>query len=199
MSEAPSHRAVLTHKRLMAAAIRARSRRSLSGLWLFGGLGVALWAAMVLAGPIAFFLVQRLPFDAMFRFGAYLPTLVLATLGLISIGLVAWAYERANRRKVLRDFQRLGIPIENDTTFTLLPDGLRIANPRMTIQPIWEAVDTVERVPDGWAIAFDQLTTFIPADSFADEAAERAFIGALAGRLTPNARARSAAAVALEG
>ena len=199
MSEPVSHSVVLSHKRVMAAAIRSRSRQSLSPWWLFAGLGVALAAAIWLSGTVAFYLVQMLPFEWMFRVGVYLPTLVLAVFGVLAIAFVAGAYDRANRRKQLRDFARLGIPLENEATYSILSEGLRLATARITIQPIWEAVDTVEKVSDGWVIAAEQLTMFVPAESFPDALAERAFIAALAARLTPEARERSPQAVALSG
>ena len=199
MSEPVSHSVVLSHKRVMAAAIRSRSRQAVSPWWLFAGLGVALFAAIWLSGPVAFYLVQRLSFEWMFRVGEYLPTFVLAVFGVLAIAFVAGAYDRANRRKQLREFARLGIPLENEATYTILPEGLRLATARITIQPVWEAVDTVEKVSDGWVIAAEQLTMFVPAESFPDAAAEKTFIAALVAHLTPEARDRSPQACALSG
>ena len=101
----------------------------------------------------------------------------------------------AIRRSYLRNFTRLGIPTEIDALFEILPEGLRLSTERITIFPRWEAIDRIERHRFGWVLSADQLTYLIPHKDFADQDAERAFIGALVEKLTPQARERSKEAV----
>lgn len=199
MSEVAKHRVMLSHKRLMAASFAARNRPQMPFWLLLAGFVVALTSAIWVSGPLSFLLVQQLPFSWMFAFGAFVPTLVMAVLGLLAIGLVAWGFNQANRKKLLRHFERLGIPLEIEGTYEILPDGLSLATERIEIVPTWAAVDTVSRVHDGWVISADQLTFFLPSDSFTDGAAERAFLSTLVEHLTKQARARSPEACRFSG
>lgn len=190
-----AHRATLAHDEVMSAAIASRARRPHSALWYYAGLALALFAASYAAGPLAFMLVQQLPISWMFAVGPYLPTIVLALAGLTGVGLVAWAYLGAARRKLLREFARLGIPLEIEGLYEVLPDGLRLTTERIQIFPRWAAIDTIEPVRHGWALSADQLTFLLPSASFAEEGEERAFLAAIVERLDDAARERSGAAV----
>jgi hypothetical protein len=195
VSEPVSHRAMLSHSQVMAAALESQARRQLSTWWYFSGLGIALAAAMWGAGPLSFLLVQRMPFEWMFAVGIYLPTILMALFGLLGIFLVTWAYSHAVRRKLLREFTRAGIPLEIEGLYEILPEGLRLTTDRIQIFPRWEAVDTIERVGAGWALSADHLTFFLPDESFADEAAQRAFVASILTHMSEPARARSRTAV----
>jgi len=195
VSEPISHRAMLSHSQVMAAALESQARRQLSTWWYFAGVGIALAAAMWASGPLAFLLVQRMPFEWMFAVGIYLPTILMALFGLLGIVLVTWAYSHAVRRKLLREFARAGIPLEIEGLYEILPEGLRLTTDRIQIFPRWEAVDTIERVGAGWTLSADQLTFFLPAESFADEDTQRAFVAAILSHMTEPARARSRKAV----
>ena len=199
MSEPVTHRATLSHSQVMAAALESRARRQLSTGWYLAGLAVALAAAMWASGPLSFWLVQRMSFDWMFAVGIYLPTILMTLIGLLGILLVTWAYSHAVRRKLLREFTRLGIPLEIEGLYEVLPEGLRLTTDRIQIFPKWEAVDTIERVGAGWALSADQLTFFLPDESFADEAGQRAFVAAILAHMTEPARARSGKAVEFAG
>jgi hypothetical protein len=150
-----------------------------------------MWAS----GPLAFLLVQRMPFAWMFAVGIYLPTILMTLFGLLGIVLVTWAYSHAVRRKLLREFARVGIPMEIEGLYEILPEGLRLTTERIQIFPRWEAVDTIERVGAGWTLSADQLTFFLPAASFTDENAQRAFVAAILSHMSEPARARSRKAV----
>ena len=193
-----AHRAVLSHRRVLAAAMAARSR-AVSLHWLSVGLFLGLMAAVWAGHAITFWFVQQLPIAWMFAIGTYLPTLVPALLAFFVMALVGSLQNRAVSRAYLSKFDRLGIPREIDAQFELLPDGLRLSTDRITIFPRWHAVDTVERGSEGWVIYADHLTFLVPHDSFAAEAAERAFVATLVGHLTAEARERSPAAVAFAG
>ena len=173
----------------------ARSR-SVSVPWFSVGLFVGLVAAVWLGHVAAFWLVQQLPLTWMFAIGTELPTVVPALLAYLVVAFVAHAHQGAIRRAVLNSFAVLGIPLEFEARFEVLPEGLRVSTDRITIFPRWAAVDTIECATDGWAISADQLTFFLPSDSFADETAERAFVTALVGHLSAEARGRSAKAIA---
>ena len=168
MDAALAHRALLKHNDVMKASMASRSRPT-SVTWIGLLLGVGLFLAIELGHRFAFWLVQQLPFDAMFAIG----------------------------RAYLRNFPKLGIPAEIDAEFEILPDGLRLTTDRITIFPKWQAIDRVERLDLGWVLSADQLTFLIPRASFADEAAEGTFIAALVDKLSPEARQRSPAAAAL--
>jgi hypothetical protein len=196
MSEPVSHRALLTHPQVMAAAIKAHARARPSP-WIYT---VVLLAALVLAvwagHLLGFQLVQELPFEWMFAVGVYVPTVVPALLAFAGVALAGWFYNALARRTYLRQFKALGIPLEIDALFEILPDELRLTTDRIVIAPKWAAVDTVENGAAGWVISADHLTFLVPHDSFAGKDAERAFVAALVAHLTEAARARSAEAVA---
>lgn len=199
MSEPLVQRVTLSHDEVISAAMASQARRQLSVGWYFAGVVLALFAASWLSGPLAFMLVQQLPISWMFAIGVYLPTILMALLGLAGIGLVSWAYSRAARRKLLREFTRLGIPLEREGVYEILTEGLRLTTDRIEIFPRWEAIDTIERVESGWALSAEQLTFLIPTASFADEREQRAFVGQILARMSETARARSSAAVQFAG
>ena len=194
MSEPVVHRAVLRHRQVLAAAMAARSRPiSLSWLLalLFAGLLLAVWAG----GLFSFWFVQQLPFEWMFALGPYLPTFVTALFAYFVVVLVSWVQNRVMGRAYLRNFTRLGIPLEVEALYEVLPEGLRLTTDRITVIPRWQSIDTVERVKQGWVISADQLTFLLPRESFPDQAAERAVLAAVLERLSESARDRSRAAV----
>ena len=196
MDAALAHRALLKHDEVMQASMASRSR-PISVTWLFVVLAVGLVIALEAGHWFAFWFVQQLPFPAMFAVGTSLPTAIPALFALIVVMVVGSLQNRAIRRAYLRNFPKLGIPTEIEAQFEILPEGLRLTTDRITIFPKWQAIDRVERLALGWVLSADQLTFLIPHASFADEAAERSFIGALAAKLSPEARERSAEAVAL--
>jgi hypothetical protein len=196
MSEPVSHRAQLTHPRVMAAAIKAHARGRPSVriyfVVLLAILVVAVWSGHLLA----FQFVQQMPFEWMFAVGVYMPTLVVALMAVIAASLAGAFYNAIVNRAYLRKFKVLGIPLEIDALYEILPDELRLTTDRIVIAPKWAAVDTVENGAAGWVISADHLTFLVPHDSFADKDAERAFVAALVAHLTEAARERSAEAVA---
>ena len=196
MDAALAHRALLKHDDVMKASMASRSRPT-SVTWIGLLLGVGLFLAIELGHRFAFWLVQQLPFDAMFAIGTSLPTVIPALFALIAVIFVGAIQNWAIRRAYLRNFPKLGIPAEIDAEFEILPDGLRLTTDRITIFPKWQAIDRVERLDLGWVLSADQLTFLIPRASFADEAAEGTFIAALVDKLSPEARQRSPAAAAL--
>ena len=195
MTEPIEHRATLSHRRVIAAAMAARSR-TIPVYWLTAALFVGLLAAVWLGHLVAFRAVQQLPFEWMFAIGTYMPTLIPALLAYLVVALVASVQNRAISRAYLANFTRLGIPQEIEARFEVLPEGLRLTTERITVFPRWSAVDTVERGTDGWVLSADHLTFLLPHDSFADEATARAFVAAIVEHLTEAARERSADAVA---
>ena len=195
MSEPIVHRAVLKHRQVLAAAMAARSR-PLSLYWLVAGLIVGLLLAVEAGHLVAFWLVQQLSFGWMFALGPYLPTFVAALFAYLVVVMVSWVQNRAIGRAYLRNFTRLGIPLEVDALYEVLPDGLRLTTDRSTIIQRWHSIDTVERVPQGWVVSADQLTFLLPRESFTDEAVERAVIAAILEMLSEPALERSRAAAA---
>jgi len=188
------HRVVLKHNEVMAAAMAARSR-PLSLHWLFLLLLVGLVLAVWVGHLFAFWFVQRLPFEWMFAIGTYLPTVIPALFAYFVVVLVAQAQNFALRRAYLSSLTKLDIPLEREGIYEVLPEGLKLTTERITLFPLWHAIDTIERVRQGWAISADQLTFLLPSGSFADEANERAVISAIVGHLPEPARERSGAAV----
>lgn len=194
MSEPLAHRVLLSHERVMTAALGARSRAQPSGVWLTAGLFAALVPAIWLGHRHAFWLVQQLPFDWMFAIGQYLPTIIPALTAWAAVILVLWLYSRACRWSYFRHFKRLGIPMEIEGLYEILPSGLRLTTDRITILLKWASIDTVERSILGSVITADQLTMLIPSGSFEGQIAERAFLAAILAKLSPSARERSAKA-----
>lgn len=191
-----SHRAALTHERVMAASIAAQSRPLPSIWWKILALLAALAIAIWLGHLNAFYLVQAMPFNWMFRLGPYMPIIVPAMLCLAAVLIVEAAFQWIARRAYLKAFDRVAIPRGIDATYEILPEGLKLSTSRITIFPKWEVIDTVEEVGDGWAISADHLTFFIPHDSFPGPETEREFMRALIAPLGELARSRSPFAVA---
>lgn len=196
MNDPVSHRALLSHDRVMAAAIAAKARSMPSRWWYYLALILALSLAIWLGHFAAFMVIQRLPFDWMFAIGRYVPVVVPALVGLCAVIVVDAIFQRLAQRAYLRNFDRLDIPRTIEATFEILPAGLRVTTPRITILPKWATIDTVERVDDGWVISADQLTFLAPHGSFAGPEDERRFVRALVAPLGDAARKRSPMAVA---
>lgn len=196
MDAALAHRALLKHDEVMKASMASRSR-PISVTWLLVVLIVGLAIAVEAGHWFAFWLVEQLPFPVMFAIGTSLPTAIPALFALVVVIFVGSLQNWAVRRAYLRNFPKLGIPTEIDAQFEILPEGLRLTTDRITIFPKWQAIDRVERLAVGWVLSADQLTFLIPRASFADEPAERKFITALVGKLSPEARERSLEAAAL--
>jgi hypothetical protein len=189
------HRAILKHRQVLAASHAARSR-SISLSWLAVALFIGLYLAVWAGGLFAFWFVQRLPFDVMFALGPYLPALTIAVFAYAVVVLTSAVQNRVLHRAYLRNFTRLDIPLEVEALYEILPEGLRLTTDRVVLFPRWHAIDTLERVPQGWVISGDQLTYLLPRASFADEATERALVGAIVEKLNDPARERSPEAVA---
>lgn len=189
-----THRAVLKHRQVLAAALAARSRL-ISLHWLAMGLLLGLLLAVWAGGLFSFWLVQQLSFELMFALGPWLPLTITALFAYFVVVLVSWLQNRAIGRAYLRNFTRLGIPHEVEALYEVLPEGLRLTTDRTMLFPRWHSIDTVERVPQGWVVSADQLTYLLPRESFADEASERALIAAIVEHLSEPARQRSRGAV----
>lgn len=194
--ETVTHRARLTHDRVMAASIAAHSRPLPSVWWKVLALFVALAAAISIGHTTAFSLVQMLPFEWMFTVGPWVPTVVPALFCLAAVLFVDSLFQWNVGRAYLKNFDRIGIPREIDATYDILPEGLRLTTPRVTIFPKWGTIDTIEDVGDGWAISADHQTFFLPRDSFGGVEDERRFLRALVAHLGDLARSRSPFAIA---
>ena len=196
MSERVSHRQLLKHKQVMAAAVAAQSRALPSTWWYSVGVMLGLCLAIWLGGILSFWLVQRLPFAWMFAIGVALTTVIPAFLGLLAVALSATLYHAVSRRAYLRHLERLDVPLEIEATYEILPEGFRLTTNRIEIFPRWESVDTVERGNDGWIVSADQLTFLITYASFDSELEQRSFIAAFVAHMTEDARKRSGDAMA---
>lgn len=190
MSEGPAVTARMTHRRMMAASMRAHAARNTSTLWLLCSVVVVLLAAIWLSGPIAFLLVQSLPAEWMFTLGPALPTLVMWVLGLGATALLLLFYLKRQSARVERQFAALGIPLEFDVTHRVLPEGFRATSDRMDILASWQSVTAVNRHGNDWVLRADQLTFVIPGEVLEGDQ-RSAFLYALGSYLTPSALARS--------
>jgi hypothetical protein len=191
-----SQRVRLSHTRVMAASIAARSRPVPSYGWYLVAL-LAVMALTLRAGDmLVFWFVQQLPFEWMFAIGTYLPVVLPTLLLVFGVVVVSIFYDRLVRKSYLRQMRRLDIPLEIDALYEIVPEGLRLITERIEIFPKWHAVDTVSQVADGWVVSADQLTVLIPSESFADLAEERRFMEELLAHVPSETRTRSAQAVA---
>jgi len=84
-----------------------------------------------------------------------------------------------------------GAPTAADCEWTIDEDGLVTRSARGDSTTRWEAISEVFRADSYWIVLADLSANTIPRRAFADETAERAFIGALLDRLPKLARARS--------
>ena len=190
MSEGPTVTARMTHRRMMAASMRAHAARNTSTFWLLCSVVAVLLAAIWLSGPIAFLLVQSLPAEWMFTLGPALPSLVMWVLGLSGTALVLLFHVKRQRARVERHFAALRIPLEFDVTHSVLPEGFRATSDRMHVLATWQSVTALNRHGKDWVLQADQLTFVIPAEALEGDQ-RSAFLCALASYLTPAALARS--------
>jgi hypothetical protein len=186
---------VLKHQEVMAAAIASSSRVKGGGTWFTLALFAALYVAIWLGGPLAFWGVQQLPFELMFAIGPWLPGLVTTALCLVAVKLALDFEQRRAEHVYLRRLAAIGSPLERAATYEVTPDALVLTTERMVLAPRWHAIDTVERGADGWVLSADQLHFLIPFAAFAAEDAQRPLLAAITARMTPEARARSREAV----
>lgn len=185
----------LRHAEVIEAALASRSRGQghplLGSAILFALLVAAIW----LGHLSTFFLVQRLPFEAMFMIGPYLPILLPALLCLFAVGVALRAQQRLAERSYLQHLAAIGAPLERDGSYEVTPDALVLHTERVVLAPRWAAIDTVEKGRKGWVVSADQLHFLIPFEAFPDDEAQRPLLAAITARMTPEARARSREAV----
>ena len=191
----PSVTALIRFDRMNAAAAWRQSRLQVSVWWLAAGAFAVYVVTLTISGPLAFLLVQRLPFDIMFAIGTWIPGMMMWGIGLTLLGLVSWQWLAACRRKQLRYFDHAGIPREAESLYELRPDGLRMVSNGMEIVTAWPSIIAVERFGQDWIASANRLFFLIPCDGFSGKAEERAFIGDMLSRLTDAARARSPEAI----
>lgn len=87
-----------------------------------------------------------------------------------------------------------GAPSTAECEWSLGEDGLVSASTRGNATTHWDAISEVFRADAYWIVLADLSANAIPSRAFADETAERAFIGSLVARLPQLARERSRAA-----
>lgn len=89
-----------------------------------------------------------------------------------------------------------GSPLDADCQWEVTEDGLLTRSARGHSTTRWGAISEVFLADFCWIVLADLSANMIPRRAFADEAAERAFIGAVLARLPVLARERSGDAVA---
>jgi hypothetical protein len=142
--------------------------------------GIFLGTLIVITVPIAFI------------WGGWLvPTWLPVQAAQLILAIVGWGAglslaQRRHRQKFVAGIRRRGTPDRVMAGYTVTDAGLCITTERVQYRIAWEAI--LEIVPS---------TTFlVPHDAFADEADQRAFLGEILARIRPEARARSAEALA---
>lgn len=186
---------LLRHAEVIEAALASRSRGQGNPLVGSAILFALLVAAIWLGHLSAFFLVQSLPFGAMFMLGPYLPLLLPALLCLFAVGIALKIQQRLAERSYLQHLTAIGAPLERDGSYEVTPDALVLHTERLVLAPRWAAIDTVEKGRKGWVVSADQLHFLIPFEAFPDDDAQRPLLAAITARMTPEARARSREAV----
>lgn len=181
----------LAHDEVIAAAMATKGRGRISGWWLYPMLLGANLIGVWQGGLAAFYLVQYLPFETMYRFGGtiviVLPALLCMALSILALAL----FEAIGRRNFLKSMATAGVPMEVDAAYEIHLEGLRLVSDRIDIFPRWQAIDTVAKFGDGWVLQAEQLTFLIPGGSFVDAAGEHEFMRDLRTRLSPEALNRS--------
>ena len=181
----------LAHDQVIAAAMAARGRGRISGWWLYPILLGANLIGVWQGGLAAFYIVQYLPFEAMYRFGGaivvVLPALLCMALSILAMAL----FEAIGRKVFLKSMATAGVPMEIDAVYQILPEGLKLVSDRIEILPRWQAIDTVAKVGESWVLQAEQLTFLIPGDSFADADVERGFMREVRAQLSPETLDRS--------
>ena len=181
----------LAHDQVIAAAMASKGRGRLSGWWLypilFGANLIGVWQG----GLAAFYIVQHLPFETMYRFGGaiviVLPALLCMALSILALAL----FEAIGRRIFLKSMATAGVPMEVDAAYEIHLAGLRLVSDRIDIFPRWHAIDTVTKFGKSWVLQAEQLTFLIPGNSFVDAAEELEFMSDLRARLSAEALDRS--------
>lgn len=191
----PPQQVLLRHSEVMGAALRSSSRVRGGGTW-FTAILLVLLCLAVWAGHLAtFWLVQRLPFAAMFALGPYLPVVIPALFALFCLKLAIDVEQWRAQRAYLSVLAARGIPLERTGTYHVTAEALVLRTERIDLSPRWEAIDQVERGAKGWVISADQLHLLIPFADFADPETERGLLAAITARMTPDARTRSREAI----
>ena len=186
-----SIKARLSHKRVIAAALASGGRQRLSVWWLillfFAANALAIWQGYL----AAFYLVQYLAFDYMYRFGATVQIFLPAVLATLLCFIALAFFEAEARRRYLRSMTDVGVPPEREVTYEIRTDGLMLTSDKIDIFPKWSAIDTVEKLGKDWVLQAEQLTFLIPHDSFASADEEHEFMDALRSHLPQAALDRS--------
>lgn len=181
----------LRHAEVMEAAIASRSRGQGSAFLASTILLALLITAIWLGHLSAFYLVQYLPFGAMFAVGPYLPVLLPAVGCLFAVVIALRIQQGLAERSYLHHLAAIGAPLERDGRYEITPDALVLHTDRVVLAPRWAAIDTIEKGRSGWVVSADQLHLLIPFEAFPDDDAQRPLLAAITARMTPEARARS--------
>jgi YcxB-like protein len=152
--------------------------------------GIFLGTLIVITVPIAFI------------WGGWLvPTWLPVQAAQLILAIVGWGAglslaQRRHRQKFVAGIRRRGTPDRVMAGYTVTDAGLCITTERVQYRIAWEAILEIVPSPDTWLLQVDATTFLVPHDAFADEADQRAFLGEILARIRPEARARSAEALA---
>ena len=103
---------------------------------------------------------------------------------------------RANQRKA---WAKRGVPIASPVTYRQTEDSLVLEGPLSEIRLRWAGLTEIAPGNEAWLFIGQGVAYFLPKRLFVDIDGEQGFLEACLARMTPEARARSAEAVALVG
>ena len=150
-----------------------------------------LAAALATLVPIILFSIWQSAVDA--------PAWLWAPAILLAMAFGLWAGPAACRGYAVGVFRKnlahRGLPDRFPCRFDIADDVFVHTTGRMTMRAEWPSVSDVVQTGPYWILLAEGYPFFLPRRFFESPAAEKAFLGALLARLTPEARARSADAV----
>ena len=164
-----------------SARLENAARRRVVGRWqllLWGVLPLGVLCGLVIT------VVAQVSSDGPTRLGI---ALVLGTAGVASIQAVV----RLLLRKMRQPWPARGIPLEIDTTFSILPEGLQITSDVGVGMIRWRFISEVMPAHGHWLLVSVGYGFGIPRQSFSSRSEEHAFMTALLGHLEPAALTRS--------
>lgn len=123
----------------------------------------------------------------------YLPVMLGTAFPLIFV--VASLVRRRTVARYRRNLIHRGVSNPLPSSFTVTEDALVTSLGIVETRAPWSAVSEIFPVGPYWVLLIQGTANFLPKRNFGDAVQERAFIAEVLGRLSPDARGRSADAV----
>ncbi len=191
MKEVPALDVELTHREVIAANAELGRKSALSPTLYLLVMALVFIGAMETGLSLAFMISQNIALPWMVLVHQLLSTALPALLFLFGLWAVNNTYNRIAAERSARTVSALGTPDSVAATFTVEDAGFRLSTPRGEWLAMWISINRVIQTSDGWVVANDLGSLFVPRRSFADTDQERAWVKAILVRIPAAARTAS--------